>query len=112
MVYDLLDCRKGYFDDLAVGALDLDAGRRQRLCGLHAADYAAYAVAVCCDYFYIALSVERAQGCEGFCNFHVLFTALSLFVSVNACASPLCKTDYAQRLRAGCMKGFSAVHLL
>ena len=60
VVYDLCDGREGDFDDLAVGALNLDAGRCQRLCGLHAADDAAYAVAVRCDDFDVVFAVKRA----------------------------------------------------
>lgn len=77
MIHYLFDRRERYFDDLAVAALYLDAGCCERLRHLHAADYAAYAIAVRRDNLNVVLAVERAQGCEGFCYFHYLFTALS-----------------------------------
>lgn len=70
MVYDLCDGEERDFDDFAVGAFDLDARRRQRLCRLHAANDAAYAVAIGCYNLHVVHAVERAQGCEGFSYFH------------------------------------------
>jgi hypothetical protein len=72
MVYDFCDRQEGNLDDLAIGAFNLDAGRRQRLCRFHAADDAADAVAVCRHNLYVVLAIEWAQGCEGFSYFHCL----------------------------------------
>jgi hypothetical protein len=80
VVYDFGDSGEGDFDYLAVGALDLDARRGQCLSGFHAADDAAHAVTVRCYDLDVVFAVERAQGCEGFGDFHYLFTALSLLV--------------------------------
>ena len=55
VVNDLYDAGEGDFDNLAVGAFNLDAGLGEGLCGLHAADDAADAVAVFCDNFDIIL---------------------------------------------------------
>ena len=70
MIYDLCDRQERNLDDFAVGAFDFDARRRQRLCRLHAADDAAYALAVRCYNLYVVHAVERLQGREGFSYFH------------------------------------------
>ena len=73
MIFDLSNCREGYLYDLAVGALNLDAGSREGLCGFHAANRAAYAPAVSGDNFHVVLAVEWLQGRERFCYLHVDF---------------------------------------
>lgn len=70
MVYDFRDGEERNLDYLAVGAFDLDAWRRQRLCRFHAADDATYAVAVGRYNLNVVPAVERSQGCEGFGYFH------------------------------------------
>ena len=80
MIYDFGDGCERDFDDLAVGAFDLDARRGERLRHLHAANDAADALAVRSDDFDVVFAVEWFQSCEGFGNFHCLCTALSLFV--------------------------------
>src|SRR2546429_7972044 len=80
MIYDFGDGCERDFDDLAVGAFDLDARRGERLRHLHAANDAADALAVRSDDFDVVFAVEWFQSCEGFGDFHCLCTALSLFV--------------------------------
>ena len=70
VIYDLFDGGEWDFDYLAVGSFDLDAGRCQGLSRFHAADDAAHALAVLCHDFYIVLTIEGAQGSEGFGYFH------------------------------------------
>jgi hypothetical protein len=80
VIYDFGDDCERDFDDLAVGAFDLDARCGERLRHLHTANNAANALAVRSDDFDVVFAVEWFQSCEGFGNFHCLCTALSLFV--------------------------------
>jgi hypothetical protein len=77
MIDDFRDGGKRYLDDLAVGYFHLQARGRQCLCGLHAADDAAHAIAVRGNDLYVVLAVERLECCEGFGDFHFIVTALS-----------------------------------
>lgn len=78
MVNDLYDVGEGDFDDFAVGALNLDAGLGEGLCGLHAADDAAHAISVFGDDFDIIFIIERPERRESFCYFHCCNLILSL----------------------------------
>ena len=71
VVFNLGDRRKGYFDDLAVRALYLHAGRGECLSGLHAPDNAPHALAVNRDDLDIVFTVQRLKGRKCFCDFHV-----------------------------------------
>lgn len=62
VVYDFGDDRERNFDDLAVGALDFDARRGQRLRHLHTVNDATYALAVGRDDLDIVFAVEGFQG--------------------------------------------------
>jgi hypothetical protein len=79
MIYDFRDGREGYLDDLAIGHFQLQARSGQGLRCFHAADDAAHAIAVSGNDLYVVMTVERLQCCEGFGDFHYLFTALSLY---------------------------------
>lgn len=90
VVFNLGDRRKGYFDDLAVRALYLHAGRGECLSGLHAPDNAPHALAVNSHDFDIVLAVQRLKGRKCFCDFHVY-----LFSEV---PKPLWDTNFAYTL--------------
>jgi hypothetical protein len=77
VVYDLGDGRKWYLDDLASGHFYLHARRSQCLCGLHAADDAAHAIAIRGDDLHVVPAVEWLECGEGFGHFHSFCTALS-----------------------------------
>src|SRR5207248_5597007 len=70
VVNDLRDDGEGDFNYFAVGALDLDAGARERLRLLEAVDDAAHARARLCDDLDVVLPIERLEGREGFGRFH------------------------------------------
>ena len=59
MVFDFHDCRKGDFDNFAVGAFDFDAGGRERLRGFHAANNPAHMKSINGYDFNVVLAVER-----------------------------------------------------
>src|SRR5687768_3755664 len=80
VVDDLGDNRKGNLHNLAVRALDLDAGCRQCLGRLHTSHGAAYAASVRHYNLYIVFPIEGAQGCEGFCYFHLGYRAFLLIM--------------------------------
>ena len=63
--------------DLAVGALDLDAGRRQRLRRFHAAHDAADAVASLRHDLNIAFAIKWLKRCEGPGDFHLRISLLN-----------------------------------
>src|SRR5436853_5172629 len=63
--------------DLAVGALDLDAWRRQRLRRFHAAHDAADAVASLRHDLNIAFAIKWLKRCEGPGDFHLRISLLN-----------------------------------
>jgi hypothetical protein len=77
VIDDLGDGVESDFDDLAVGALDFDAGFGESLRRLHAFDDAAHARAVLGYDLYVVFAVERLQGSERFNYFHVFSLILS-----------------------------------
>ena len=72
VIDDFDDRRERDFNDLPVGAFDLNAGRRQRLSRLHAAHDAAHADAIARHDFNVAFAVKRLQRCQSFRHFHCL----------------------------------------
>ena len=72
VIFDFRDCREGYFDNLAVGALDFDTRRSKGLSGFHAANNTSHMLAVNGHNLNVAFAVKGLQGCEGFGYFHVL----------------------------------------
>lgn len=83
VVDDLDDHVKRDFDDLTIGAFDLNARFGERLRHLQTLDDAAHTVASFGDDLYILFTVERLQGREGFCDFHCINTILSKIPATN-----------------------------
>ena len=72
MIFNFRDRRERNLHDLAIGDLNLDAGRGEGLGSLHAANCATHAPAVRCDDLYVILAVEWLQSRERLCYFHYL----------------------------------------
>jgi hypothetical protein len=98
MIDDFRDGRKWYLDNFATGHFHLQARRGQGLCGFHAADNAAHAIAVRGDDLHVIMAIEWLECCEGFGDFHCLCTALS----------EVLRLKYARLWPDGCIK--SALH--
>jgi hypothetical protein len=77
MVFDFGDRRERYFDDLAVGTFDLDAGSGEGLSGFHASHNTPHALPVKRYDLNIVFAVQRLKGRKCFGDFHVyLFSAI------------------------------------
>jgi hypothetical protein len=70
MILDLRYGREGNFHDLPVRDLDLYAGRREGLGGLHASHRPAHSPAIRRDDLHVVLAVQGLERCECFGDFH------------------------------------------
>lgn len=70
MIFDFGDRREWDLHDLAVGALDLDAGSGERLGGFHAFNCAAHSPAISCNNLDVVFTVKRLQRRECLSYFH------------------------------------------
>lgn len=72
MILDFGNRRKGDFYDLTVGALNLYAGSREGLGGLHATDCPSHPPAIRGDNLHVVFAIKWLQSCERFSYFHNL----------------------------------------
>ena len=70
VILDLRNRRERNLHDLTVRNLDLDAGSREGLSRLHAANRTTHPPAVRCNDLYVVFAVKRLQRCECFGYFH------------------------------------------
>jgi hypothetical protein len=75
MVFNLGDRRKWNFDYLTIRAFDLYAGSCEGLSGFHAANDAPHSMAVKRYNLNVIFAVQRLQGRECLCDFHVMVSS-------------------------------------